>query len=601
MGTKTFAAKTTVPLQVSYLRKILLICATIVAIATPTQVTIDQISYSHPINTIDLSTYTDIWLEHSPGMPNEDAIVKALKRRGHKDHNLVVISTSQPKGFAKLKLRRILVPACVVGPYTCFDRIKVFTTTTHEQFDFGKCKHTIANITTVPRGTPVAHLLLASWLGRIANDSTNAPQCAEAQGIPDHARYSVKAYPTDAAERKRDAKRAAKLAGKEWVVQTQKKFVEDHYDDCGEDVSAIADDEYKRSYLGCDSEDSSGTEADTAEAPHLTNNNIGIEQFALFGSQCTGIPNVSHNVELLPDTQRLFAHLHQQKHSQHECEQMFLELCSCKDGSGRVAARLGNDAHRTDVLTAAHFREAQTQHSIKDFVTTHAPAFITLTTAGHDNFFHNVAKHQLSKGKHFAAFISGRVGPEWQELMHYPRLYTTSSTNSPITLITSSLNISDDTYRTLQQSETAQGQWSWSFATSIVEGFCRHQQAYPTIATGTDDSEAVPAEESFKCPGCRWRTRRDDPAHTRVEGECKYPHDIASEWTCAGCKKRSARFSHEHTYQPNECRWATAPTRGSQPRKGAHPRPGRQRATAEPTAGLPGLQWRRIRRRRRGM
>ena len=52
------------------------------------------------------------------------------------------------------------------------------------------------------------------------------------------------AFPTNSAERKRNAKRAAKLRGEEWVVKTQPKHVEAHFDDCGEDISAISDETY---------------------------------------------------------------------------------------------------------------------------------------------------------------------------------------------------------------------------------------------------------------------------------------------------------------------------------------------------------------------
>ena len=50
---------------------------------------------------------------------------------------------------------------------------------------------------------------------------------------------AVEAYPTEAAEKKRDAKRAAKAAGTEIVVKKRPKKVQDHFDDCGNDLSGI--------------------------------------------------------------------------------------------------------------------------------------------------------------------------------------------------------------------------------------------------------------------------------------------------------------------------------------------------------------------------
>ena len=43
----------------------------------------------------------------------------------------------------------------------------------------------------------------------------------------------AEAYPTEAAEKKRDAKRAAKAAGKEVKVKKRPKNIQDHFDDCG--------------------------------------------------------------------------------------------------------------------------------------------------------------------------------------------------------------------------------------------------------------------------------------------------------------------------------------------------------------------------------
>ncbi len=49
----------------------------------------------------------------------------------------------------------------------------------------------------------------------------------------------VSAFPTDQKVREQEARRAAKEAGQEIVRVKRKKFVEDHHDDCGEDLSSI--------------------------------------------------------------------------------------------------------------------------------------------------------------------------------------------------------------------------------------------------------------------------------------------------------------------------------------------------------------------------
>jgi hypothetical protein len=50
---------------------------------------------------------------------------------------------------------------------------------------------------------------------------------------------AVEAYPTDSAEKKRDAKRAAKAAGKEIIVKKRPKNIEDHHDDCGTSLAGL--------------------------------------------------------------------------------------------------------------------------------------------------------------------------------------------------------------------------------------------------------------------------------------------------------------------------------------------------------------------------
>ena len=50
----------------------------------------------------------------------------------------------------------------------------------------------------------------------------------------------VLAFPTDQKVREQEARRAAKEAGQEVVRVKRKKFVEDHTDDCGEDLLSDA-------------------------------------------------------------------------------------------------------------------------------------------------------------------------------------------------------------------------------------------------------------------------------------------------------------------------------------------------------------------------
>ena len=70
----------------------------------------------------------------------------------------------------------------------------------------------------------------------------------EAQLLPDSAGYTesdgstTQAYPTDSKEREREQRKADKEKGIEHVVKKRKQVVEDHHDDCGEDLGSIVDD-----------------------------------------------------------------------------------------------------------------------------------------------------------------------------------------------------------------------------------------------------------------------------------------------------------------------------------------------------------------------
>ena len=59
--------------------------------------------------------------------------------------------------------------------------------------------------------------------------------------VEDHSEDRSKglSFPTDAKERERDQRRTDKEQGKERVVRKKKKVCEEHYDDCGDDISSL--------------------------------------------------------------------------------------------------------------------------------------------------------------------------------------------------------------------------------------------------------------------------------------------------------------------------------------------------------------------------
>ena len=67
------------------------------------------------------------------------------------------------------------------------------------------------------------------------------------------------------------------------------------------------------------------------------------------------------------------------------------------------------------------------------------------------------------------------------------------------------------------------------------------------------DSSAPPVNES-KCLGCKHRRAPTDPEHSRIIGECSYPHDEPIVWKCVGCRQRKNKSDDAHTHIPGGCR-----------------------------------------------
>lgn len=125
--------------------------------------------------------------------------------------------------------------------------------------------------------------------------------------------------------------------------------------------------------------------------------------------------------------------------------------------------------------------------------------------------------------------------------------------------------------------------WTWVEANRVAYGIHRLkkvQLAYPSANVQASpeqagelpplrgrDPAAPPVNES-KCLGCKHRRARTDPEHSRIIGECSYPHDEPIVWKCAGCRQRKNKSDDAHTHIPGECRMTIAQERRSAPRRG---------------------------------
>jgi hypothetical protein len=142
--------------------------------------------------------------------------------------------------------------------------------------------------------------------------------------------------------------------------------------------------------------------------------------------------------------------------------------------------------------------------------------------------------------------------------------------------------------------------WPWRLAELFITGIIallqqlRATSTFPVLGTGPQDSDTVDdsAQPWMQCPGCRGRMARTRREHTRVQGICKWPDvEPETDWKCPGCSRTPPRIrGHgDHTEVPGECRWGITGTRAVAGRvRGIHPREATPKASADPTADVPG-------------
>jgi hypothetical protein len=165
------------------------------------------------------------------------------------------------------------------------------------------------------------------------------PDDEDALTLPDHAGYppglipgdtqltdTSKAFPTDSAERKRNAKREAKLNGEAIVTVKQNIPVEAHFDDCGENLTSLGNDNTPTMYCESEPEDEQYSNTSSSDAED------GLMQTSFFGSDLRGIPNVPETTQLFPNVQTAHVWLTQQAQGID-----ILELCGGEGRCSRVA------------------------------------------------------------------------------------------------------------------------------------------------------------------------------------------------------------------------------------------------------------------------
>ena len=112
------------------------------------------------------------------------------------------------------------------------------------------------------------------------------------------------------------------------------------------------------------------------------------------------------------------------------------------------------------------------------------------------------------------------------------------------------------------------------------------QPGPPPHGKGPDPRAPKPRDSN--CPGCKNMRATTEWTHTRKIGECRYPCTSPVIWECKACMEGKPRYHSGHSYEAGKCRQAVISTRTSAPRTGQHPRAPRRKATDDPTARLQG-------------
>ena len=493
------------------------------------------------------------------------------------------------------------------------------------------------------------HLVTSTDVGYRA--TLDRPTCSDdPQELPDSelvGTIAVHSFPTDSKARQNERRRKDKEAGIERVVVKRLKVVEDHHDDCGEDISSLG----PLDSLFCQS--SSDEEEEDPIVENLT-------LFCLWGSVTETIDCDRLQCMHFSDWEQSLAALASRGEGID-----IAEICGGQALTSRVAIRrrlktglnfdLVTDCDLTRPRCKAYawryFNENQvfiavmapvcgpygpmSELSWHRFPDTMAEKELAVRPIA--EFCGQVALLQLKRGRHFI-----------QEQPHPSKLYEVAPW--PIVLgdafqviyhrcmcglkiksgphkglfmkkpstMTASHNTLVQPFRHLicnhlpeqhlpgignaKQLSEAQV-WTHIEAERIVDGIVNLRRsmqlkssAFPAIKRAEDvapaspgvitpgrDLEACPLADTT-CKSCKARWARNHWEHNRVKGDCGYPHDEPFIPTCEKCwAKGIANRDVEGHDLDAGCWWGTRGSRQGGPRAGRHPRDPAVKAAHEPT------------------
>ena len=441
-----------------------------------------------------------------------------------------------------------------------------------------------------------------------------------------------------------EQKIAAKERAKAGHVPTRrKKQIEQHFDDCGDDVTPLESAIEPPAHVAEFELEGYSSEEDDHELDVFLSR---FTQWMSCSSEYEEPPDLPHGTLIACDVTEMFYILNSKSHEKYGVE--IVELCGGRGHTSYLCIRRQMSAgHNFELVTGCDLTDSSTQTRVLSYLEVARPLVIVmgptcgpfgplgrwnrvinpqgwLESMSHAeplaSFCGKVALHQLKHDRHFLCEQPQsselfRVEP-WLSVVNNPQVLSvvfhqcrvkqyvngllcrkaTELVSSAVELLKPFEGLvctGDHPHASLVGGQAVKAQrWSHNMCERIAHGIERlakrvKMSAYPTV--GTDPAPPDPAADDEsgelwrKCKGCRWRLPKEDPAHSRERGVCKHPNVTPHTFECPGCVAHRPRNHTSHTFGP-DCRYSL-----STPRTGVRKRPySRVPAEEEPTSGLRG-------------
>lgn len=433
---------------------------------------------------------------------------------------------------------------------------------------------------------------------------------------------NVQSFPTESAIKAKAKRNKVKAEQGISCNQQQKtnkvnKHVQEHYDDCGSDFTPL-----QNTLTNTKSTDLYANFDEFYDSQHKFHTSYDLQ--SLYGPYCTtheALPTttIKHN-----NAKEHFICLQVANDTYHSME-LQLEINHCIDDQYRILSRHGTSYYTVDhATTHSGMIPDATVHYLQEIITEFPPSILVLsTTKGFDTTLYNTINTQYNNGYDYVLFIQPNnttIDSRWLALRqtHSAKVYY----NQQLVALSSSDELINDLERT-QPLVQPNNIWSPTMASTISQSITNHILSYPTASTDTTDlqdkpnttpatkgrgkgkrkrqlpPDSTPIETTERvqpqrtptpydnCPACKGNQSKYDERHTRIPGECKYPHIETPTWTCPGCINKEGRWTKNHTYIPGECKHFDQQTRMPHTKaRTRYPAPPVQKVTSEPTAGL---------------